>query len=198
MSYEPTRPLPNNGWQNPPTGMQAPPRRRRRRWPFVILVVLILLAIVAGVGDRVACAYAENDMASQFKSNGFPVKPHVTIEGIPFLTQLAAKDFNDVVISASNVPAGPLTITSVNATLHGMHLIDGFSGAKIDTINGDALISFSALASAGGIPSGITLSPGSTPDSMKASISILGFDTSVTAQLKRVSEYKFNVSVTSA
>jgi len=197
MSYEPTRPLPNNGWQSPPTSMQAP-RRRRRRWPFVTLIVLIVLVIVACVGDRVACAYAENDMASQFKSNGFPVKPHVTIEGIPFLTQLAAKDFNDVVISSSNVPAGPLTITSVNATLHGMHLIDGFTGARIDSIDGTALISFANLASAGGIPSGITLSAGSSPDSINAAISILGFDTSVTAQLKRVSEYKFNVSVTQA
>jgi hypothetical protein len=198
MSYEPTRPLPNNGWQNPPTGMQARPRRRRRRWPFVTLFVVIVLVIVAGVGDRVACAYAENDMANQFKSNGFPVKPHVTIEGIPFLTQLAAKDFNDVVISSSNVPAGPLTITSVNATLHGMHLIDGFKGARIDTIDGTALISFGNLASAGGIPSGITLSAGSSPNSITASVSILGYDTSLTAQLKRVSEYKFNVSVTSA
>ena len=198
MSYEPTRPLPNNGWQSPATSMQAPLRRRRRRWPFVTLIVLIVLVIVACVGDRVACAYTENDMATQFQSNGFPVKPHVTIEGIPFLTQLAAKDFNDVVISASNVPAGPLTITSVNATLHGVHLIDGFKGARIDTINGTALISFGALASAGGIPSGITLSAGSSPDSINASISVLGFNTSVTAQLKRISEYKFNVSVTSA
>jgi hypothetical protein len=198
MSYEPTRPLPNNGWQSPPTSVQAQPRRRRRRWPFVLLTLLIVLVIVACVGDRVACAYAENDMATQVQNNGFPVKPHVTIEGIPFLTQLAAKDFNDVVISASNVPAGPLTISSINATLHGMHLIDGFSGARIDTIDGTVLITFGALASAGGIPSGITLSAGSSPDSINASISILGFNTSVTAQLTRLSATKFNVAVTQA
>jgi DUF2993 family protein len=195
MSYDPTRPLPNSGWQSPPA---AAPRRRRRRWPFVLLTIFIVLVVLACVGDRVACAYAENDMANQVQSNGFPVKPHVTIEGIPFLTQVAAKDFNEVVINASNVTEGPLTIASINATLHGMHLIDGFNGARIDTINGSALITFSALAKAGDIPDGITLGAGSGPNTIKASISILGFSTSVTAQLTRVGASKFNVAVTSA
>ncbi|HXL94431.1 MAG TPA: DUF2993 domain-containing protein [Streptosporangiaceae bacterium] len=195
MSYEPTRPMPSN-WQSP--AAMAPPRRRRRRWPLVTLILLIALVILAGVADRVACAYAENDMANQVQSNGFPAKPHVTIEGFPFLTQLAAKDFNEVVISASNVTEGPLTIASINATLHGMHLIDGFNGARIDSIDGTALITFQDLAKAGGIPDGITLSAGSSPDSVTATISILGFNTSVTAKLTRVSADEFNVAVTSA
>jgi len=195
MSYEPTRPLPGN-WQSP--AAMAPPRRRRRKWPLVTLIILIVLVILAGVGDRVACAYAQNDMASQVQSNGFPVKPHVTIDGFPFLTQLAAKDFNEVVISASNVTAGPLTISTINATLHGMHLIDGFNGARIDTIDGTALITFADLAKAGGIPSGITLSAGSSSNTITATVSILGFDTSVTAKLTRLSADKFNVAVTSA
>jgi hypothetical protein len=42
---------------------------------FGVIVLLILLVI----GDRVALAVAENDMADQFVSNGFPVKPSVTI-----------------------------------------------------------------------------------------------------------------------
>jgi LmeA-like phospholipid-binding len=194
MSYEPTRPLPNT-WQ---AQNAAPVRRRRRRWPIVTLIVVILLVILAVAADRVACAVAENKMASQIENAGFPAKPHVTIDGFPFLTQLAKKDFNDVVISASNVTEGPLQIASVNATLHGMHLIDGFTGARIDTINGTALITFDALASAGGVPQGITLTPGSSPDQINANIDILGYNTSVTAQLSRVSADQFNVRITSA
>jgi LmeA-like phospholipid-binding len=194
MSFEPTRPLPNT-WQ---AERGAPGRRRRRRWPIVTLIVVILLVILAVAADRVAVAVAENKMASQIENAGFPAKPHVTIEGFPFLTQLAKKDFNEVVISASNVTEGPLEIASVNATLHGMHLINGFTGARIDTINGSALITFGALASAGGVPQGITLTAGSSPDQINANIDILGFDTTVTAQLRRVSADQFNVRVVSA
>jgi hypothetical protein len=125
---------------------------------FTVIVLLILLVI----GDRVALAVTENQFASSFQSNGFPVKPSVTIEGFPFLNQLAAKDFNKVDISASNVPAGPVTITSVHATINGMH-ISSFSSsasAKVDKLNATAFISLGALAAAGGLGgSGITVTP---------------------------------------
>jgi hypothetical protein len=101
-------------------------------------------------------------MASQFVSNGFPSKPNVSIEGFPFLTQLAAKDFKKVDISASNVPAGPVTITSVKATIDGMHItsLSSNASAKVDHVTATAFISFGALAAAGGLGdgSGITVS----------------------------------------
>jgi len=118
---------------------------------FVVIVLLILLV----VADRVALAVTENEMASQFQSNGFPVKPSVTIQGFPFLTQLAGKDFKQVDISASNIPAGPVTISTVHATATGMH-ISGFSSnatATIDHITATAFIANSALEGAGGLTS---------------------------------------------
>ena len=131
---------------------------------FTVIVLLILLVI----GDRVALAVTENDMASQFQANGLPVKPSVTIEGFPFLTQLLGKDFNKVDISASNVPVplptgGSISISSVHATINGLH-ISGFSSsanAKVDHITATAFVSFGALAAAGGIGggSGITVTP---------------------------------------
>jgi hypothetical protein len=124
---------------------------------FALIVVLILLVI----GDRVALAVAENDMADQFVSNGLPVKPSVTIEGFPFLTQLAARDFRKVDISASNVPAGPVTITSAKATLTGMHFNSSFNGATVDHMTVTLFVSFSALAGAGGLGNvaGLTITP---------------------------------------
>jgi hypothetical protein len=174
-------------------------RRRRRRWPFVTGIVIVVLLLLAVGADRFACYEAENTMANKIVQNGLPVKPHVSIEGFPFLTQLAAKDFNNVVISASNVTEGSLTIASINATLHGMHLIDGYSGARIDSLTGSALIKYSALASAGGFPSGITLGPGSSSGQIKATVSvpILG-NQSVTAQVTRQSASEFNIKVVDA
>lgn len=129
------------------------PRRRRVRRSvmagFIALVLLILLVI----GDRVACAVAENEMASQFVSNGFPVKPSVSIEGFPFLTQLVSKDFKTVNISASNIPAGPVTISSVHATIDGMHLssLSSNATARVDHLTATAFISFGSILSATGI-----------------------------------------------
>jgi hypothetical protein len=126
---------------------------------FTIIVILILLVI----GDRVALAITENDMASQFQANGLPVKPSVTIEGFPFLTQLAAKDFKKVDISASNVPAGPVTIDSIHATIDGLHIssYSSTASAKVDHMTATAFISFGALAAAGGVGggTGITVTP---------------------------------------
>jgi hypothetical protein len=131
---------------------------------FTVIVLLILLVI----GDRVALAVTENQFADQFQKQGFPVKPSVTIEGFPFLTQLLGKDFNKVDISASNVPVplptgGSISISSVHATINGLH-ISGFSSsanAKVDHITATAFVSFGALAAAGGIGggSGITVTP---------------------------------------
>jgi hypothetical protein len=195
QGYEPR----DQQYLNAPAGRPARVRRKRRRWPVVTGVIVIVLLVLAVVADRFACYEAENQMATKIQQNGLPVKPHVTIEGFPFLTQLAAKDFNDVVISASNVTEGSLTISSINATLHGMHLIDGYNGARIDTLNGSALITYQALARAGGFPSGITLGPGANSSQVKATVSIpvIG-NQSVTAQITKTSANKFNIQVVNA
>jgi hypothetical protein len=119
---------------------------------FALIVVLVLLVIA----DRVALAVAENAFADQAVSSGMPVKPSVTIEGFPFLTQVIAKDFQKVDISATNIPAGPVDITSVKATLNGMHLNSSFSGATVDHINATGFVSFGALASVGSV-AGLTM-----------------------------------------
>jgi LmeA-like phospholipid-binding len=123
------------------------------------LFTIIVLLILATIGDRVANAIAENEVANQFVKNGFPVKPSVTIEGFPFLTQVVAHDIHRIDISATNVPAGPVTITSVKAQATGVHLNSSFNGGTVDHITGTVFVSFSSLASAGngGTGTGITM-----------------------------------------
>jgi len=157
--------------QQPPVG-QPPagrkPRKRRVRRSVMALFTVIVLLILLVIGDRVALAVTENDMASQFQANGLPVKPSVTIEGFPFLTQLAAKDFNKVDISATNVPVslptgGSLSITSVKATINGLHIssYSSTASARVDHMAATVFVSFASLTAAGGIGdgTGVTVSP---------------------------------------
>jgi hypothetical protein len=185
----------------PPVSARSRRRGRKRRVRrsvmalFTIIVILILLVI----GDRVALAVTENDMASQFQSNGLPVKPSVTIEGFPFLTQLAAKDFNKVDISASNVPAGPVTITSVNATINGLHIssYSSTASAKVDHMTATAFISFGALAAAGGVGggTGITVTPDGT-NKLKITAGLGGvFSDTEEAQITQTGPQTINIKV---
>ena len=179
---------------------QGPPartRRRRRRWPWITLIVIVLVLVI---GDRAANAYTENRMASQIQSSlALSGKPDVTIQGIPFLTQLAARTFNTVDVNASNETAGPggqLEIASLTATLHGMH-IHGTNSATVDQFNASALITFTALANAGGIPQGITLSQAG-PNKIKASIDIGPLSESATAQITKTGPGRINIKVVDA
>jgi len=147
------------------------------RRSFMALFTVIVLLILLVIGDRVANAITENQLASQFQSNGLPVKPSVTIEGFPFLTQLAAKDFKKVDISASNVPAGPVTISSVHATIDGLHFssLSTNATAKVDHVTMTAFISFGALAAAGSLGGTnlVTIKPDG-PDKLKITVGIGG------------------------
>jgi hypothetical protein len=202
----------NQGYQGPPKaptypanqgfpaaqGDQGPParvRRRRRRWPWITLLVIVLVLVG---GDRAAKAYAENQMASQVQSSlALSGKPNVTIQGFPFLTQVAARTFNTVDVNASNETAGPggqLEIASLTATLHGMH-IHGTNSATVDQFTASALVTFTALAHAGGIPQGIKLAPAG-PNQLKATVDILGFSSDATAKVTQVGNNKINVKIT--
>ncbi|HEY0932940.1 MAG TPA: DUF2993 domain-containing protein, partial [Trebonia sp.] len=170
------------GPAQPPQGGRRPRRRRMRRSVMALFTVIVIL-IVLVIADRVACAVTENEFASQFKTQGFPVKPAVNIEGFPFLTQLAAKDFKKVDISASNIPAGPVTISTLHATITGLH-ISGFStsaSARVDHLTATAFISFGALAAAGGLGgTGVTLTQdGANKVKITAGIAGIASDTEV-------------------
>ncbi|MDQ2812148.1 MAG: DUF2993 domain-containing protein [Actinomycetota bacterium] len=156
---------------------------------------MILLILV--VGDRVANAYTENQMASQVKSSlDLSGKPTVTIQGFPFLTQLAARDFRTVNVSASNETAGTggqLEIGSLTATLRGMH-IHGLNSTTVDQFSASALITFSALGKVGGIPQGITLSADG-PNQVKADISIGPLSDTAVAQVTKSGASQINIKI---
>jgi len=213
MSADPTRPLPEwsqaqqQQWSQRPA---EPPtfvtRRRRRKGPLIALITVIVILVLLVISDRVANAYAENQMASQVQSSlALSGKPHVTIQGFPFWTQLIAKDFKTVDITASNetinspnAGGGALEIASLNATLHGLHF-QGFNSnsATVDQFNASALVTFSALANVGGIPQGITLSYGGG-NTVNAAVSLGPLSATAQAQVTQTGPNTINVKVTKA
>jgi len=160
-------------------------------------MTLIVIVLVLVAADRAALFITENQIASQFKDSAdLSGKPHVTIGGFPFLTQLAARDFNIVHINATDETTGPLEIASLTATLHGMHIVN-LSTTRIDQFNASALVTFAALGSAGGIPQGITLSADG-PNKVEATVSIGPISDSAVVQVNQTGPNTINVHVINA
>lgn len=173
------------------------PRRRRRRWPWILLAIVVVLVVLFVVVDRVAVAYAENQAAQQMQSQGFPTKPDVTIEGFPFLTQVAARRLNDVHITASNVKEGPVTL-SITADATDVLLNPGFQSGTISHITGTGLIGFSSLASAAGVEGapGMKISAAGG-NKVKLDINVLGLNLSAVASIEQTGRDTFQVHLDS-
>ena len=184
--------------QQPP-GRSPVRRRRRKRWPIVLTVVIVLLVAIFVIGDQIAKAAAENDIASQIQSSGLSAKPSVSIEGWPFLTQLAAKDIKVIDISGNNETAsGSKVAFNFTAKATGVHLssLSSSASATVDNINGQAVLPFSSVASLLPI-SGVTLSadPSKGPNAVQADLGIAG---SVTGTVKLSGTSQIIVSLNGA
>jgi hypothetical protein len=157
-----------------------------------------VLAILLVIGNFVGKAVAENEMADQFTANGLPVKPSVNIEGFPFLTQVVAHDFRKVVITASNIPAGPVTISTLHATITGMHLNSSWNGATIDHLTATAFVSLSSLTDGISSELGGSLSLTAVPDgqnSLKITGSVLGLSTSEEVEIKQTGPQQITIEL---
>ncbi len=128
----------------------------------MVAIVAVLLAVVL-VANRIAVIRAEHQVARRIGYRGFSAKPHVIIAGFPFLTQLAARRLNEVVISAEGTKLGPVEVKRLELTLHGIRASSG--GRTASRLSGTALVGFATLARMTGTP-GLTLSAGG-PDRVK-------------------------------
>jgi hypothetical protein len=138
----------HQGYQRPRHQGYERPRRRRHRGLAVLIVVLVVLIGLLVGADFWARSYAENRVAAEIQHQGFPTRPTVTIDGFPFLTQVISRDFSEVQISSGSITEGPLVIQSMSATLDRVLVNPHYNGGTVTSLNGNAGITFTALASA--------------------------------------------------
>ena len=119
------------------------PRRRGRKLLILIIVVVALLGLLFGL-DRAAAAYAAGRIATKLQADGFPVRPHVTVEGFPFLTQLISRHLDGIEVTAPRFPVGQLT-ASIHAHATDITLDSGYQSGTIAQVTGTGLITFASL-----------------------------------------------------
>ncbi len=110
---------------------------------IVVAIVGALLAVML-TADRVAVICAQDRLARQIQDRGFSAKPHVTIAGFPFLTQVAARRLNKVVIRGAGKKLGPVKVRHFDLTLYGMR--GSGNGRTASRLSGTALVGFAGLA----------------------------------------------------
>jgi hypothetical protein len=181
-------------------------RRRRRGRGLIVAVVVIIVLLVAA--DFAAKAVAENVLASKIEQEGLSTRPDVTIDGFPFLTQVARRDFTEVQINASNVREGPVTFTSIDAEATGIRLNSyAFNSGTIGQLHGTLLIDFSSLGNTlttqvGPLGTllhgaGLTLAAAG-PSQVRASMNLIVETGSATWQISRVSGSDLNIRLVSS
>jgi hypothetical protein len=117
-----------------------------------LLIGVAVLAVLLVAADRISVAVAENQISARLTSAyGLPDKPGVSITGFPFLTQVAAGDYRQINVSASQVPAGGATLRDLKVRLSGVHatvsqvLGNGSSMVTADRAAGSAMVGFGTV-----------------------------------------------------
>jgi hypothetical protein len=191
-----TRRLPTSGEE--PWPEERRPGRGRRRAIIGVCVLLALAAVLFGL-DRFAASYAEYRIAGQLQQkDGFTQRPGVTIDGFPFLTQVASRHLDRVHITSKGVKAGLVT-ASINADATSIALNSGYNGGTIGHVSGTALIGFGDIAKVArseGAP-GLTIRPAGR-HSVKLTISIEGVAATATARVRQDGPGRFRLTVVSA
>lgn len=102
--------------------MQTTPVRRRRRIGCVVGLVLAVALLVGGtlLADRVTRGVAEDVAADAVRQKTSATAVRVTVEGFPFLTQLARGTLDDVRVRATSATLRGLDVTDLRITATGV------------------------------------------------------------------------------
>src|SRR5215472_3837228 len=111
-------------------------------WNVITVAILVPFFAALLIADRVALIYATNRVARQIEDRGFPAKPQVSIAGFPFLTQVAARRLNKVMVSAAGKKLGPVEVKRLDVTLYGIRVSSGYRVRAASELSGTALIGF--------------------------------------------------------
>ena len=149
------------------TGTAEGSSARPHSWSVVIVALLVAFFAALLIADRVALIYVVDRVARQIGDRGF-AEPQVRIAGFPFLTQVAARRLNKVVVSAAGKRLGPVEVKRFDVTLYGIRVSASCHVRTASELSGTALIGFAGLAGVAGLP-GLTVAADG-PDRVKITI----------------------------
>ena len=113
----------------------------------MLLVIIVVLLIVDRVGNYIAERVAANTIKS---SQGLSSTPDVDISGFPFITQLIARDFDKITVTAKDVPIQKdrdlLNLSRLQIVLHHVTAPVDLSSVHADTATAAATVSYAELS----------------------------------------------------
>jgi hypothetical protein len=122
------------------------------RWWGRVLVVLVVLAGLGLVVDRAAAWAAQRAVADQVAGELVSrqvdsAPPEVSVGGFPFLTQVAAGEYDQVTLRLRDVGSGPLRLPVVELTATGVTapvdaLVGGGGSIVAAQIRGEATVGY--------------------------------------------------------
>jgi hypothetical protein len=133
---------------------------RLRVSPLVGVLIIILIAglLVVGlyVGDRYAHRRAEQRVADLLQTQlGTPQPPMVSIEGFPFLTQVAADSIGRIHVVADQLGEtnkAPVILAHADLIMTDVDTNDWFKSMKVAHSEGKARLDYAKLSSLAGAP----------------------------------------------
>ncbi|MEV5986050.1 DUF2993 domain-containing protein [Streptomyces sp. NPDC052051] len=124
----------------------------------ILLITAVILGGLLVIGDRVAVHFAEGVVADQIKTQeNLSTTPDVSINGFPYLTQLAAGELDDVEIGIKSYEAAAtdegggagggekIRIDDLNARMKGVKFSGNFSSVTAAEATGTARVTYDEL-----------------------------------------------------
>ncbi|MGW1300559.1 LmeA family phospholipid-binding protein [Streptomyces sp. NPDC002514] len=121
----------------------------------ILLIVVVIFGVLFVIVDRVAVHFAQSEAADKFRTTeNLSATPDVSINGFPFLTQLAGGSLTDVEVGIKDyqAPTGTdgqtVRIDDLKADMKDVAFSSSFSSATAKTAEGTATISYDELLKA--------------------------------------------------
>jgi hypothetical protein len=120
-----------------------------------LLIVVVILGGLFVVADRVAVGFAEDEVADKLRTTEkLSATPDVSINGFPFLTQLAGGELDDVEVGIdayqadTGTESGTIRIDDLRARMKGVEFSGDYSSATAASATGTAAVSYDELLKA--------------------------------------------------
>ncbi|MFG2129015.1 DUF2993 domain-containing protein [Streptomyces sp. NPDC048751] len=121
----------------------------------ILLITVIVLGVLFVIVDRVAVHFAEGEAADRLKSSeNLATTPDVSIDGFPFLTQVAGGELDQVEVGIKDyeAPTGTggrtIRIDDMKADMKGVTFSGDYSSATAASATGTATIAYDELLKA--------------------------------------------------